>query len=114
RVVTEVEDAFGGIDVAHLNAGVTTGEAAIDAVTDDQYRRIMGPNVDGVVFGTRALVPVMDRRGGGAIVATASLAGLISFPPDPIYALTKHAVLRLVRSLRPQLAARNITVNAVR
>ena len=112
-VVVETESAYGGVDIAYLNAGVTTGEADITALTDDQYRRIMGANVDGVVFGARAVVPAMVRRGGGAIVATASLAGLIAFPPDPIYALTKHAVVGLVRSLGPPLQAKGITVNAV-
>jgi NAD(P)-dependent dehydrogenase (short-subunit alcohol dehydrogenase family) len=46
-------------------------------------------------------------------VATASLAGLIAFPPDPIYTLTKHAVVGFVRSVAPQLQAKNITVNAI-
>ena len=46
-------------------------------------------------------------------MATASLAGLIGFSPDPIYCLTKHAVVGLVRSLVPQLAAHHITINAV-
>ena len=46
-------------------------------------------------------------------MAAASLAGLIGFSPDPIYCLTKHAVVGLVRSLEPQLAAKGITVNAV-
>src|SRR5439155_1967440 len=82
-------------------------------LTDEQYRRIMGPNVDGVVFGARAVVPSMAARGGGAIVATASLAGLIAFSPDPIYTLTKHAVVGFVRAMSPQLEPRGITINAV-
>jgi NAD(P)-dependent dehydrogenase (short-subunit alcohol dehydrogenase family) len=112
-IVEAVTSRFGGIDLAHLNAGVTTGEADITKVTDDIYRRAIGVNVDGVVFGVRALVPALSARGGGAIVATASLAGLIGFSPDPIYCLTKHAVVGLVRSLGPQLAEHNITINAV-
>jgi NAD(P)-dependent dehydrogenase (short-subunit alcohol dehydrogenase family) len=112
-VVHEIVSRFGRIDVAHLNAGVTTGEAEITLLTDQLYRRALGANVDGVVFGIRSLVPAMTDRGGGAIVATASLAGLIGFSPDPIYCLTKHAVVGLVRSLVPQLEERNITINAV-
>lgn len=112
-IVDAVVHRFGGVDLAHLNAGITTGEADITAVTDEIYRRATGVNVDGVFFGVRALVPAMEARGGGAIVATASLAGLIGFSPDPIYCLTKHAVVGLVRSLEPQLAAKGITVNAV-
>jgi NAD(P)-dependent dehydrogenase (short-subunit alcohol dehydrogenase family) len=111
--VSRVEDEAGGIDLAFLNAGVTTGQPDITALTDEQYWRIMRPNVDGVVFGVRAVVPSMVRRGGGAIVATASLAGLIAYSPDPIYALTKHAVVGLVRALGPQLAEKGITINAV-
>lgn len=112
-VVETAESKFGGLDIAYLNAGVTTGATDILELTDDQYRRIMRANVDGVVFGVRAVVPAMERRGRGAVVATASLAGLIAFPPDPVYTLTKHAVVGLVRSLAPQLEERGITVNAV-
>ena len=111
-VVDDVERQ-GGLDLAYLNAGVTTQQPDITALSEEQYRRVMGANVDGVVYGLRALVPLIEKNGGGAIVATASLAGLIAFAPDPIYTLTKHAVVGLVRSLVPQLEAKGITVNAV-
>jgi NAD(P)-dependent dehydrogenase (short-subunit alcohol dehydrogenase family) len=104
---------FGGVDLAHLNAGVTTGESDISLLTDEQYRRAVGVNVDGVVFGVRALVPFLRQRGGGSLVATASLAGLIGYSPDPIYGLTKHAVVGLVRALAPQLAEQHIVLNAI-
>jgi NAD(P)-dependent dehydrogenase (short-subunit alcohol dehydrogenase family) len=103
----------GGVDIAFLNAGLATGEDRIAELTDAAYRRIMGVNVDGVVFGARALVPLIARRGGGAVVVTASLAGIMGFAPDPIYTLTKHAVVGLVRSLAPQLERDRITINAV-
>lgn len=103
----------GGADIVHLNAGVTTDVADITAITDAGYRRIMGANVDGVVFGVRAMAPSMAARGGGSIVVTASLAGLIAFSPDPVYTLTKHAVVGLVRSLVPQLETMHITINAI-
>jgi NAD(P)-dependent dehydrogenase (short-subunit alcohol dehydrogenase family) len=112
-IVAAVTDHYGGIDLAHLNAGVMTGEADIIELTDDAYRRTVGVNVDGVVFGVRALVPALSAGRGGSIVVTASLAGLIGFSPDPIYCLTKHAVVGLVRSLVPQLAERNVRINAV-
>jgi NAD(P)-dependent dehydrogenase (short-subunit alcohol dehydrogenase family) len=112
-IVSAVTGRFGGIDLAHLNAGMTTGEADITRIDDDRYQRATGVNVDGVFFGVRALVPVLSARDGGAIVATASLAGLIGFSPDPLYCMTKHAVVGLVRSLAPQLSQVGITVNAV-
>lgn len=106
-------ERFGGVDVVHLNAGVVTGHGEMDTLPDDVYRRIMRVNVDGVVFGMRAAIPALNRRGGGAVVATASLAGIIPFAPDPIYALTKHAVVGFIRSVAPLVEAAGITVNAV-
>jgi NAD(P)-dependent dehydrogenase (short-subunit alcohol dehydrogenase family) len=113
KVVDHAAAAFGGIDVAHLNAGTSIGQADMAALSDDDYRRIMRVNVDGVVFGLRAVAPVIAARGGGAVVATASLAGLIPIAFDPIYALTKHAVVGLVRSAAPALAELRITINCV-
>jgi NAD(P)-dependent dehydrogenase (short-subunit alcohol dehydrogenase family) len=99
------------VDLACLNAGVVTSERDITRVSDDQYRCVLGANVDGVVLGVRRLAEVMER--GSAIVVTASLAGLTAFPTDPVYALTKHAVVGFVRSVADQLAARGIRINAV-
>jgi len=118
RVLQDV----GGVDIAFLNAGVTTlphrsetrlSDSDVRNLRDGDYRRIMAINVDGVVFGARAVAGPMAARGGGVIVATASLAGLIGFPPDPIYAVTKHAVIGLVRSLGAQLAPDGISIHAI-
>ena len=106
-------ETLGGLDVAFLNAGIAIGHADLATLPDDLYRTIMRVNVDGVVFGVRAAIRVMAERGGGAIVATASLAGLIPFPPDPVYDLTKHAVVGLIRSIAPTVAAHGITANCV-
>jgi NAD(P)-dependent dehydrogenase (short-subunit alcohol dehydrogenase family) len=72
----------------------------------------MGINLDGVVFGVHAALPVLRRRGGGSIVATASMAGLTGTPFDPAYGANKHAVVGLVRALGPAYAAQGIRVNA--
>lgn len=113
EAVASITQELGGIDIAYLNAGTITGTAEIDEVTDAQYRRIMRANVDGVFYGVRAVVPAMVARGGGSIVATASIAGLVAYDPDPVYAMTKHAVVGLVRALATQLAAKNIRINAI-
>lgn len=117
-----IRAGHGGLDIAHLNAGITLlqpganlGGNAFDIATlsDSDYRRIMGVNVDGVVYGVRAVTPLIEARGGGAIVATASVAGLIAFGADPVYTATKHAVVGLVRGLAPTLEPRHITINAI-
>lgn len=107
------EQELGGVDIAFLNAGIAIGHSDMATIPDDLYRRIMRVNVDGVVFGLRAAIRALERRGGGAIVATASLAGILPFPPDPVYDATKHAVVGLIRSAAPPLLAKHITANTV-
>ena len=104
-------EAVGPVDLACLNAGVLTGEADVAEVTVEQYRRAVSVNVDGVVLGVRRLVHVLEP--GSVIVVTASLAGLVGIPDDPVYGLTKHAVVGFVRSVAPQLVARGIKIQAV-
>ncbi|MBD0339234.1 MAG: SDR family oxidoreductase [Thermoleophilia bacterium] len=99
------------VDVACLNAGVVTGTSSIAELTNEQYRRILGANVDGVVYGVRALARTMAP--GSRIVVTASLGGLVGIPSDPIYSATKHFVVGLVRSIAPELAGRGIAIDAV-
>lgn len=111
-VATAVE-RFGGLDLAFLNAGVSTG-CGLDAGFDlAAYRRAMAINLDGVVFGVHAALPALRARGGGDIVATASMAGLTATPFDPIYGANKAAVVGLVRALGPVHAAEGIRVNAL-
>ena len=108
---TEAWEDVGAVDFAFLNAGVSTGIGDVAELDNERYRRALGANIDGVVFGTRRMAQVMER--GSAIVATASLAGLVAMPLDPIYTLTKHAVVGFVRAVAPQLRERGITINAV-
>jgi NAD(P)-dependent dehydrogenase (short-subunit alcohol dehydrogenase family) len=111
-VATAVE-RFGGLDLAFLNAGVMTGGRPGGSFDVAGYRRAMAVNVDGVVFGVDAVLPALRARGGGAIVVTASLAGLTPMPMDPVYTAGKHAVVGLVRALAPALAPSGVRLNAV-
>ncbi len=112
-VVEATEDHFGSLDIVLLNAGTTAGQSGVDDLDVAAYRKIMGVNVDHVVFGVAAAVPALHRAGGGTIIATASLAGLVPMPGDPIYTLTKHAVVGYVRSVAPLLSGRDIRINAL-
>jgi NAD(P)-dependent dehydrogenase (short-subunit alcohol dehydrogenase family) len=111
--VAAAVERFGGLDMAFLNAGIASGTGLGEDFDINLYRRAMGANLDGVVFGINAAMPAMRARGGGSIVVTASLAGLAPVPMDPIYAANKHAVVGLVRSLGPALAGEGIRINAV-
>ena len=104
---------FGGLHLAHLNAGVTSWCSMGDDFDPEAYRRSMGINLDGVVYGIAAARPAIIASGGGTIVATASMAGLVAVPFDPIYAANKHAVVGLVRSIGDSYAAEGIKVHAL-
>lgn len=109
--------AFGALDLAHLNAGVSLSAGDVARIDVDSYRRSMAVNVDHVVFGTGAAVRFMRRSpstgGPRTVVVTASLAGLDPFLPNPVYTLTKHAVVGFVRAVAPELAAEGIGAHAV-
>jgi len=112
-VVAEIERLYGRLDIVHLNAGCGGGQSGTENLDLALYRRVVGVNVDHVVAGTCAAVPALRRAGGGTIVATASLAGLVDQPSDPIYTMTKHAVVGYVRAAGAALAGQNITLCAL-
>jgi NAD(P)-dependent dehydrogenase (short-subunit alcohol dehydrogenase family) len=100
------------LSAALFNAGVALGEAELLDLDLPSYRRAWSVNVDGVVFGLRALVPLLQAARGHAVV-TASLAGLTAVPFDPVYAMTKHAIIGLVRGYGPTLDAKGVGLHAV-
>lgn len=108
-----VVEAADGIDIAYLNAGVYGFTGWIDEMPLDVYRRTIGANIDGVVLGTRAVVPAMRAAGGGSIVVTASVAGIVAFAGNPVYTLTKQAVAGFVRAVAPSLVPDGISIDAV-
>jgi len=108
-------------DVVFLNAGVASGGNIFGATNPDEvfefdlgnYRRVSSINIDGVVLGVAHLANAMVKNGGGDIVVTASMAGLFPIQADPIYGLTKHAVLGFVKSLAPTLIEHNVCLSAI-
>lgn len=112
RTVRTALDAYGRLDVVALNAGIGSGLAATDPLDLDAYRRIVGVNQDAVVYGLDAALPHLRATGGRAVV-TASLAGLLPMPSDPLYTLTKTAVVGYVRAMGAPLAGLGVTVTAL-
>jgi NAD(P)-dependent dehydrogenase (short-subunit alcohol dehydrogenase family) len=105
--------AEGAVDVLHNNAGV--GHAGpVEGTTLDEWQRVLGVNLMGVVHGIHFFVPRMLRQGRPAhIVNTASMAGLVPVAEMAPYATSKHAVVGLSESLNAELAPRGIHVSAV-
>ena len=118
---TEFTTQHKPFDVVFLNAGVASGGNIFGATNPEEvfefdlgnYRRVSSINIDGVVLGVAHLANAMVKNGGGDIVVTASMAGLFPIQADPIYGLTKHAVLGFVKSLAPTLIEHNVCLSAI-
>ena len=109
-----VEAAFGGIDIVHNNAGIMTGDTpGWPDVGLDKIKLVISVNVAGVMMGTGAAVRALRKRGGGAVVNTASVAALGPMPFDPMYAASKAAVVHFTESCAMLAETENIRVNAV-
>ncbi|MFV2173069.1 SDR family oxidoreductase [Actinomadura sp. LOL_016] len=101
------------LDLLVLNAGTNCLDKDPATLDLDRYQAVVGVNQHSVTYGLRAALPVMRRAGGGSIVVTASLAALHGVEQDPIYTMTKHAVIGLVRALSGPLSREGIRLAAV-
>jgi 3-oxoacyl-[acyl-carrier protein] reductase len=114
-VASQVESAFGRADILVHAAGIYP-MATLAEMTSDEWRRVLSVNLDAHLLGARAIVPLMRKAGGGAIVAIGSDAVGMVTPPGmgfSHYMASKMGVVGLVRALANELAADNIIVNAV-
>jgi NAD(P)-dependent dehydrogenase (short-subunit alcohol dehydrogenase family) len=112
RCIDAVGAEFGGIDILHSHAGVLLAAAAIDE-TVERWDRTFAVNVRGMFLMARATLPAMRRRGGGAVVLTGSMSGMIAETEFLGYCTSKAAVNHMARQLALDYAADNIRVNAV-
>lgn len=113
RYVAAAKSKFGGVDVLFANAGIEgTVRPLVDLSTED-FDKVLAVNVRGVFLGIRAAAPEIAARGGGSIVVTSSVAGLVGSRGLSAYVTSKHAVIGLVRCAALELAPQHIRVNTV-
>jgi NAD(P)-dependent dehydrogenase (short-subunit alcohol dehydrogenase family) len=113
RYVSVAKERFGGIDCFFNNAGILGAVAPLTEYPEEMFDRVMAINVKAVWLGLRAVGPALRARGGGAIVNTASIAGLRGTPGIVAYTASKHAVIGLTRTAALELSRHGIRVNAV-
>lgn len=110
--IAQTVEESGRVDYLFNNAGIGIG-GEVDALTLDDWNDIIDVNLRGVVHGLQAAYPVMIKQGGGHIVNTASVAGLVTTSGQAGYAATKHAVVALSKTMRVEAATHGVQVSVL-
>lgn len=111
--VAKTLTAYGRIDCFFNNAGIEGKVAPTQDYDEAIFDQVIAVNLKGVFLGLRHVLPVMLKQGAGAIVNTASVAGLFGAPGMPAYVASKHAVLGLTKTASSDVAAQGVRVNAI-
>ena len=113
RAVEGAQAALGHLDALVCNAGVALPVQLLTDTTDDQWRRVMGTDLDGVFFTLRAAIPGMVSRKRGAIVTVSSMWGVTGGSCEAPYSAAKAGVIGLTKALAKELGPSGIRVNCV-
>lgn len=113
NMVAETVSAFGGVDIMVNNAGYTHRNQPMLDVSEEQFDRIFAVNVKAIYLAAKEVVPIMEQRGGGSIITTASTAGVRPRPGLVWYNSSKGAAIAMTKSMAIELAPKKIRVNAI-
>lgn len=113
KMIDQTVEAFGRLDYLVNNAGVDGEQKPVTEYPSDVFQRVLDINVNGVFYGMKYAIPVMEKQGGGAIVNTASVLGIRGSNNMAAYVAAKHAVVGLTKVAAIECGPKNIRVNAV-
>ena len=113
-LVTTAVEAFGGLDIAFNNAGISGALGETPGIRLDGWNETIATNLTSAFLGAKYQIPAMLERGGGSLIFTASFVGYtVGFPGMAAYAAAKAGVLGLTRALAAEFGPRGIRVNAL-
>jgi NAD(P)-dependent dehydrogenase (short-subunit alcohol dehydrogenase family) len=112
EVIDAVLKAHGRLDILFNNAGIAY-PAKVEDISVEIWDRELGVHAKGVFLGTRAAIPAMRKGGGGSIINTSSVMGIVGSPTSPAYSAAKGAITTFTKSAALQYAKENIRINSV-
>ena len=113
RYVSATLERFQGVDILFANAGIEGTVAPIASLPVEAFDQVFAVNVRGVFLAIKYASPQIIARGGGSILVTSSVAGMIGSPGLSAYVMSKHAIIGLAKTAALELAAQNVRVNTI-
>lgn len=113
RMVEDALNSFGKLDILHNNAGIMDGVRPVDDTPDEVWEKVLSINLNAPFWACRRVIPAMLKQGGGAIVNTASVAGLFGGVAGAAYTVSKHGLIGLTRNIASFYGGKGIRCNAM-